>query len=189
MKPSSRIHLGWASIQRSCLASLCFVISACGATPRYENAFSTQHAIQGNAESIPASLDVTWRSVLEVMAQRGWLIQQADSQSGLILAHREMRDAEDSEISYALSATVTLVPVTDQLTKVIAAANQTTEAHMKEYVWWHLLWLIPIFPVGSEYTTVVVDRHTVHDPQLYADFFAAVKQKCDELTSLKATAK
>lgn len=175
-------------IQWSCLAGLCFVVGACGATPTYEGAFSVQHEIKGNAESISASLDVTWRSVLEVMAQRGWLIQQADIQSRLILAHREMRDAEDSELSYALSATVTLIPVTDQVTKVIAAANQTTEAHMKEYTWWHLLWLIPVFPTGSEYTTVVVDRDTVHDPQLYADFFQAVKKKCEELTSLKATA-
>ena len=47
---------------------------------------------------------------------------------------------------------------------MIAAANMTTELHKKSYTWWHLLWLIPIFPTGSEYTTVVVNRDPVHNP-------------------------
>ena len=47
---------------------------------------------------------------------------------------------------------------------MIAAANMTTELHEKSYTWWHLLWLIPIFPTGSEYTTVVVNRDPVHNP-------------------------
>ena len=186
MLSSSIAQPSRSSFPRCWIAVLGLVVSACGTTTAYEGAFSTQHQIKGNADSISAPLDVTWRSVVEVMAQRGWLIQQADTQSHLILAHREMRDAEDSELSYALSATVTLVPVTDQITKVIAAANQTTEAHIKEYTWWHLLWLIPIFPTGSEYTTVVVDRDTVHDPQLYADFFDAVRKQCEEVTARAA---
>jgi hypothetical protein len=66
------------------------------------------------------------------------------------------------------------------MTQVIAAANQTTEMHKKVYTWWHLLWLIPIFPTGSEYTTVVVNRDTVHNPQLYRDFFTSVKKRVDE---------
>jgi hypothetical protein len=157
----------------------CFV-SACSTPPTYEGAFSEQHEIKGNTELFSAPMDVTWGSILEVMAQRGWLIQQADVHSHLILAHREMRDKEDTDLSYAITATVTLVSTTEQMTQVIAAANQTTEMHKKVYTWWHLLWLIPIFPTGSEYTTVVVNRDTVHNPQLYRDFFTSVKKRVDE---------
>ena len=109
-------------------------------------------------------MDAAWGCVLEVMATRGWLIQQADAKSHLILAHREMRDKEDTDLSHSITATVTLVSTTDQTTQVIAAANITTELHKKSYTWWHLLWLIPIFPTGSEYTTVVVNRDPVHNP-------------------------
>lgn len=151
----------------------------CSTPPTYEGAFSAQHEIKGNSDSIPTPLDVTWGCVMEILAQRGWLIQQADTKSHVILAHRDMRDKEDPDLSYSLSGTVTFVPTTDQSTQVIATANQTTEMHRKEYVWWHLLWLIPIFPIGSEYTTVVVNRDTVHNPQVYQDFFAAVKKRCE----------
>jgi len=62
-------------------------------------------------------MDVAWGSVLEVMATRGWLIQQADTKSHLILAHREMRDKEDPDLSHTITATVTLVSTTDQTTR------------------------------------------------------------------------
>jgi hypothetical protein len=53
---------------------------------------------------------------------------------------------------------------------VLVAANQTTEMHKKEYRWWKLLWLIPLFPTGSDYTTVVVNRDTVRSPQFIGIF-------------------
>ncbi|MGZ4961436.1 MAG: hypothetical protein ACXWC8_02670 [Limisphaerales bacterium] len=162
------------------LASLLLLVGGC-ATPTTQNhAFSEQNKIKGNSDSIAAPIDVTWASVLEVMAERGWLMQQADTKSHVILATREIRDEDDKDLSHSLSAAVTLVPTTEKITHVIVAANQTTEMHKKSYDWWHLLWLIPIFPTGTEYTTVVVNRDTMHNPQLYQDFFNAVTSRCNE---------
>ena len=76
-------------------------------------------------------------------------------------------------------ATITLVPSSDQMTRVMMAANQTTNLHKKDYQWWHLLWIIPIFPIGTEYTTVVVDRDTVRSPQFYSDFFGSLKKSSE----------
>lgn len=168
------------------LAFMCLLLLSSGcATPTTQNrAFSEQHKIKGNSDSIPATMDAAWGSVLEVIAERGWLIQQADTKSHVILATREIRDEDDKDLSHSLSATVTLVPVSEQITRVIAAANETTEMHKKSYTWWHLLWLIPIFPTGTEYTTVVVSRDTVHNPQLYQDFFDAVTKRCNEKKTL-----
>lgn len=87
---------------------------------------------------------------------------------------------EDKDLSHTLSSTITLFPSGEQLTRVMVAANQTTELHKKSYTWWHLLWLIPIFPVGTEYTTVVVERDTVRSPQVYSDFFGAIKKIAEE---------
>jgi hypothetical protein len=168
------------------LASLSLLVGGCGTTSTHVQAFSEQHQIKGNTQSFAAPIDVVWASVLEVMAQRGWLIQQTDVKSHLILAHREIRDTEDKNLSHALTATVTIIPTSEQITQVIAAANKTTEMHKKSYKWWRLLWLIPLFPTGTVYTSVVVDRDTVHDAQLYQDFFTAVKQRCDEKKALSA---
>jgi hypothetical protein len=166
------------------LACLLLLAGGCATPTTQDHAFSEQNKIKGNSESIPASMDVTWGSVLEVMAERGWLMQQADTKSHVILATREIQDEDDKDLSHSLSATVTLIPVSEQITHVIAAANQTTEMHKKSHDWWHLLWLIPIFPTGTEYTTVVVSRDTVHNPQLYQDFFDAVTKRCNEKKTL-----
>jgi hypothetical protein len=164
---------------------LCF---GCSTPTTQDHAFSEQNKIKGNSDSISAPMDVTWGSVLEVIAERGWLVQQADTKSHVILCTREIRDEDDKDLSHTLSATVTLVPVSEQITHVIAAANETTEMHKKSHDWWHLLWLIPLFPTGTEYTTVVVNRDTVHNPQLYQDFFDAVTKRCNEKKALSATA-
>ncbi|NOT97109.1 MAG: hypothetical protein HOP00_12490 [Nitrospira sp.] len=157
------------------------VLVGCSSEPaHYEGAFSASQQVKGNSESISAPMDMAWGAVLEILSQQGFLIQQADSKSHIILANREMRSKEDKDLSHTVSATVTLLPSSDQLTRVMVAANQTTELHKKSYTWWHLLWIIPVFPTGTEYTTVVVERDTVRSPQFYNDFFGAVKKACDE---------
>jgi hypothetical protein len=115
-----------------------------------------------------------------VLSQQGFLIQQADTKSHIILANREIRDQNDTDLSYSLTSTITFVPQGDLITRVIVAANQTTELHKKEYRWWKLLWLIPLIPYGTDYTTVVVNRDTVREPQFYQQFFNALKTSSND---------
>ena len=153
---------------------LVLLVLGCTSSPsQYEGAFSEGQQLKGNADSISAPMDVTWGVVLEVLSQQGFLVQQADSKSHIILASREIRSKEDKDLSHTVTATITLVPSSDKVTRVMMAANQTTNLHKKDYQWWHLLWIIPVFPIGTEYTTVVVDRDTVRSPQFYSDFFGA----------------
>lgn len=44
------------------------VTVGCGTPPTYEGAFSAQHEIKGNLDSIPTPLDVTWGCVIEILA-------------------------------------------------------------------------------------------------------------------------
>ncbi len=167
------------------------LVVGCSSEPaHYEGAFSASQQVKGNSESISVPMDRAWGSVLEVLSQQGFLIQQADSKSHIILANREMRSKDDKDLSHTVAATVTLFSSSNQLTRVMVAANQTTELHKKSYTWWHLLWLIPVFPTGTEYTTVVVERDTVRSPQFYSDFFGAVKKLAEgEKESAQSTPK
>ena len=159
---------------------LVLLVLGCSSGPtQYEGAFSEGQQLKGNTESISAPMDRTWGAVLEVLAQQGFLVQQADSKSHIILASREIRSKEDKDLSHTVTATITVVPSSDQMTRVMMAANQTTNLHKKDYQWWHLLWIIPIFPIGTEYTTVVVDRDTVRSPQFYSDFFGSLKKSSE----------
>ncbi|HZC82553.1 MAG TPA: hypothetical protein VE222_12705 [Nitrospiraceae bacterium] len=158
---------------------LLFVLG-CASTASYEGAFSSSQQIQGSSEFIPAPMDTTWAAVLEILSKQGFLVQQVDTKSRIILANRHIQDIKDEDLSYTVTATLTFVPSTDQITQVMLAANQTTELHKKEYRWWKLLWLIPLIPIGTDYTTIVVNRDTVRSPQIYHDFFTAVMKSCDE---------
>ncbi len=151
------------------------LVSGCGSEPSYRQAFNSSEQIQGNTESISASEDRTWAASLRVLSQQGFMVRSADKANAIILADREMTDQNDKNISYQITSTVTFVPLGQGITQVSLAANQTTELHRKEYVWWHLLWLIPLFPIGSEYNSVVTQRGTVQNPEFYAGFFGNLK--------------
>jgi len=151
------------------------LLSGCGSEPSYRQAFNSSEQIQGNTESISASEDRTWAASLRVLSQQGFMVRSADKANAIILADREMTDQNDKNVSYQITSTVTFVPLGQGITQVSLAANQTTELHRKEYVWWHLLWLIPLFPIGSEYNAVVTQRGTVQNPEFYAGFFDNLK--------------
>ncbi len=151
------------------------ILWGCSSEPSYHQAFDSSQEIHGNTESIAATENKTWGAVLQVLSQQGFMVRSADKTNSIILADREMADQNDKNTSYQITSTVTLVPIGNNITQVSLAANQTTEFHRKEYVWWHLLWMIPLFPVGSEYTTVVTHRGTVDNPEFYAGFFDNLK--------------
>ena len=151
------------------------LLAGCASEPSYRQAFDSSQQIPGNTESIAASQDRAWADSLRVLSQQGFMVRSADRANAIILADREMTDQNDKNISYQITSTVTFVPLGQGITQVSLAANQTTELHRKEYVWWHLLWLIPLFPVGSEYTSVVTQRGTVQNPEFYAGFFDNLK--------------
>ncbi len=123
-------------------------------------------------------MEITWASALDVLSRQGFIIQQTDPKSRTILAGQEKQDMKDKDYSHTVTANLTFVSLSDQSTQVTVAANQTTEFHKKEYRWWKLLWMIPLFPVGTDYTTVVVNRDTVRSPQFYHGFFDALERSC-----------
>jgi outer membrane murein-binding lipoprotein Lpp len=152
------------------------LLTGCASEPSYRQAFDSSQQISGNTETISASLDRTWAASLRVLSQQGFMVRSADKANSIVLADREMTDQNDKNVSYQITSTVTFVSLGQGITQVSIAANQTTELHRKEYVWWHLLWLIPLFPIGSEYTAVVTQRGTVQNPEFYAGFFDNLKK-------------
>src|SRR5712691_7536320 len=71
----------------------------CASTASYEGAFSSSQQIQGSSEFIPAPVDTTWSAVLEILSQQGFLVQQADTKSRIILANRQIRDTKDEDLT------------------------------------------------------------------------------------------
>ena len=62
-----------------------FVVAGCASVPSYEEAFSSSQQVPGSVESISASMEIAWGSALEVLSQQGFLVQQTDAKSRMIL--------------------------------------------------------------------------------------------------------
>jgi hypothetical protein len=145
----------------------------------YEGAFSAGQQVQGSAESIPAPIEMTWSGALEVLSRQGFLVQQIEEKSHTVLANRVMRDQQEKNFSYSVTVAVTVMPLGDQNTRVLVAANQITELHRTQYQWWYLFGLIPIYHVGVNDMTTVVGRDTVHSLKFYQDFFSALNRNVE----------
>jgi len=157
-----------------------FVMVGCVSVPTFDTTFSMNQQVQGSVAKIPYSMEITWDAALEVFSRQGFVVKRTDPQSGIILAAREMQDPNDNDYSHTMTVNLMLVPLSDRMTQVLVAANETTEFHEKEYRWWKLLGLIPLLPIGPEYTAMVVHQGTVRSPKFFLAFFDALELSCDE---------
>ena len=163
--------LSWVPVVVSALT-----LPGCSTPTGYEKAFSTTTALSGNSRSFAAPTDDVFRAVKVTLLQRGFTIEQADLQSGVVRAVRSLEDPKDPKLAYLVTATVDISgsPGGDA-TMVTASANEQTVLHKDSNKYYHLLGLVPI-PTGKDYQTVVRKEGTIGNPQLYKDFFDAVEK-------------
>jgi hypothetical protein len=141
----------------------------------YQKAFDSQHSLTQNQCSFTQSCDNIFKIVKQTFIQQGFTIESADSKSGIIKAVRNMEDKENPEISYNIHASADISDVAGSETNISLAASQQTILHRATTTWWHLLWILPIIPTGTEYQTLVIKEGNIIEPSFYTDFFNNVK--------------
>ncbi len=141
----------------------------------YQKAFDSQHSLTQNQSAFSQSAESIFKIVKQTFIQQGFTVESADLKSGIVKAIRNMNDKEDPEISYNIHASVDISEVTGAETNVSLAASQQTILHRSTTTWWHLLWILPIIPTGTEYQTLVIKEGNITDPGFYTDFFNALK--------------
>ena len=146
----------------------------CAKNDAFKRAFDAQSSLLNNQCSFTQQPESLFVAVKEVFSKQGFVIKGADQKSGIITATKNMQDPKDDEISYTITATANITEIGDE-TNVSLAASQQTIVHKKDRIWWHLLWIVPLFPIGTEYQNAVVNEGDVTDPKTYTDFFAACK--------------
>jgi hypothetical protein len=164
-------------------------LTGCAGNQHYNKAFDSQHALVQNQCSFSQSADNIFKVTKQVFVQRGFTIENADSKSGIMKAIRNMADKDDSEISYNIHASADISDITTDETKLSLAASQQTILHRSSLTWWKLLWILPLFPTGTEYQTLVIKEGNITDPVLYNDFCNAVRVEATKLDlAIKAAA-
>ncbi len=151
------------------------VITGCASNHGYQKAFDSQHSLTQNQCSFTQTCDSIFKIVKQTFIQQGFTIESADSKSGIIKAVRNMQDKENPEISYNIHASADIMDIAGAETNLSLAASQQTILHRASTTWWHLLWILPIIPTGTEYQTLVIKEGNITDPGFYTDFFNGVK--------------
>ncbi len=150
------------------------VISGCASPTGHQMAFSDKTALVGNIRHLDFSKSQAIRVSEQELIHRGFTIDNVDSNAGLIKATRNFQDTAVPEQSYIVTASVYAFESGPESCTVTLSASQQTILHREWKTWWHLLWLIPIFPTGTEYQTVVIREGNITDPGVYANFFTAI---------------
>ena len=147
----------------------------CATQQEYQKAFDSQHSLTQNQCAFTQSPDSIFKIVKQTFVQQGFTIESADFKSGIIKAVRNMQDKENEEFSYNIHASVDISEEAVAQSTVSLAASQQTILHRATTTWWHLLWILPIIPTGTEYQTLVVKEGNITDPGFYTDFFNSLK--------------
>lgn len=141
----------------------------------YQKAFDSQHCLTQNQCALSQSSESIFKIVKQTFVQQGFTIESADLKSGIVKAVRNMEDKENSEISYNIHASADISEVAAGETNITLAASQQTILHRATTTWWHLLWIIPVIPTGTEYQTLVIKEGNITEPGFYTDFFNSLK--------------
>ena len=168
-KPSSSL------LQTFFVVAIMTLTGCAGNQQGYQKAFNSQNSLTQNQSAFTQSADTVFKIVKQTFVQQGFTIESADLKSGVVKAVRNMEDKEDPEISYNIHASADISEVTNVETNISLAASQQTILHRSTTTWWHLLWIIPIIPTGTEYQTLVIKEGNITDPGFYADFFNTLK--------------
>ena len=141
----------------------------------YQKAFHSQNALTQNQCTFPHAADKIFMITKQVLIQQGFTIESADLKSGIIKAVRNMQDKESSDISYNIQTSVDISETNGLHSTVSLAASQQTILHRATTTWWHLFWILPLIPTGTEYQTLVIKEGNITEPSFYADYFNSLK--------------
>ena len=165
--------------KRSAAAALILPVTflglGCSTPVGHAGAFSAKTALTGNTTSVDLTVDQGFRVAKQILIRQGFTLESTDVGTGLIRASRIFQDPAVPNQSYNINASAYLFPSGASATSITLSASEQTILHRSWHTWWHLLWVIPLFPIGTEYQTVVIREGNVTDPAFYGEFFAAFK--------------
>jgi hypothetical protein len=170
------------------VSAAALLAAGCASNDGYRQAFSEKGVIQGSNHAVSADETPTLRAAKMTLVHQGFAIENVDFKAGIIKATRNFPDDGNKNISYNIVATVDVAPNGRGTSLVTLAATQQTVLHRERYDWWHLLWVLPLFPVDTEYQTVVTREGNVTDPVFYSDFFAAVDKSLTNVLAIMTEA-
>ena len=162
-KPQAGSRGGAIPAGACAVALVLSALAGCATHDEYKQAFNESRALHRNTHTVQLPPTQARQAVVSTFIKNGFNITQA--QPDLVTATRTIQDSQDAELSYVVNATAAIAPKDDADSLVSLSANQQTVLHRATHDWFHLLWVVPLFPYATEYQTVVRSESTVDDPK------------------------
>lgn len=170
------------------IALLSLLLGGCASYhPGYQGAFAHKNALPTNHRAFAAPQAQVMTAAEMVLINQGFAITNVHDKSGIIMAKSAMLDPKDHAVSWLLSTTVLALPTSARNTEVSISATEEKVLHQKTHSWWHLLFIIPLFPDATYYHTVVRRSGVVRDKAFYVHFFHDLSQVLRSSTAKPAT--
>ncbi|KAA0894225.1 hypothetical protein [Oryzomonas rubra] len=164
------------AINMACTVLLLLALGGCATAPaEYNKVFDAEHSLKQNQAEFSQPADIMLKLVTQTLILQGFTVENTDAKAGIIKASRVIPDKNNNEITYQIQLTSNLTELPGRSTNVTLAAHQQSILRHESTIWWHLLWIFPVIPIGHEYQTAVLNEGSISDPGFYADFFATLK--------------
>ncbi|MHB8348593.1 MAG: hypothetical protein ACYDHM_15890 [Acidiferrobacterales bacterium] len=149
-------------------------LAGCATTPQYGQMFAGKPAL-GNVHIYAASRRDTHTAVLNALATRDFQVK--GEKGGIITAVNDYKTHAGSDKTYQITARIYVQKIAPEKTQVSLTAAQKTVVYQEWHTWWHLLWIVPIFPTGTQYKTTTADSGAITNKTFYSGFFSDVAQQ------------
>lgn len=160
-------------------------LAGCATGPRYSQLFAGQPAL-GNIHVFASSRQAVHAAVLNALAARDFQVER--DRSGRIVAVDNYKTRPKSEKTYVVTADINIENVGFHKTEVAVAASQKTVVHQEWHTWWHLLFIIPIFPTSTHYKNTTTDTSAITSKVFYRNLFSDIQHQISQHNGMTGTA-
>jgi len=155
------------------ITTLTLTLAGCANAP-YKNTFSSAPKVN-NTHVFQHELKATRHAVVATLTRRGFHITHNTAHQ--INAKKSEKASSSSNKTYKVKTQTSLAKLKKHKTRITLVAGQKTVLHQTTHTWFHLLFLIPIFPTGTHHSTHVTNAGTIQKEHFYTSFFNAVSKR------------
>ncbi len=149
-------------------------LAGCATEPRYGHLFAGKPTL-GNIHIFASSRRIVRTAALNALVARDFQVKR--ERSGRIVAVNNYKTHASSEKTYIITADINVEKVGSNKTQVAVTASQKTIVHQEWHTWWHLLFIIPIFPTSTHYKDTTTDASAITSKAFYQNLFSDINQQ------------
>lgn len=165
--------------------AMAFVVTAslggCATGPRYGQLFAGKPTL-GNIHVFTSPRRTVHSAIVDALAARNFQVKR--DRRHRIVAVDNYKTSRTSDKTYVITVDINVESVGVNKTQVAVAAAQKTIVHQEWHTWWHLLFIIPLFPTSTHYKDTTTDTSAITNKAFYRNLFSDINQQLKQPSAI-----